>query len=117
MARFFQALCKLLYIKSLKTASYRPQTNRVAELRNKLILKVLRAKCHDKANWPDLLPVITAAQNFSVSLSLGQSPHFCLFGVLPRWACDVNLLKVDEGTPEKQWEVAIKFAERLQKMR
>ncbi|UYV75230.1 K02A2.6-like [Cordylochernes scorpioides] len=66
-------------IKKLSTTSYRPTYNSIVERVNGTICSILRHYTNSR-NWEDNLGAAVAAYNNSMHSSLGESPHYMLFG-------------------------------------
>jgi len=75
-----QLLAQRCGIKHLLVSSHNSKSNGQAEKTNGIILQGLRLICQDRTNWPDLLPVISAAYRASVTPSRGYSPFYILYG-------------------------------------
>ena len=117
LAKFFQKLCEISGIQRINTSSFRPSTNSMAEMQCKRVVSHVRAFCGDKKDWPQLLPVISAAIRNSVVLSLGCSPFMALYGVLPRMSFEWDYFHPDKECPPKQLELALRYADKLEVMR
>ena len=66
-------------------------TNSLSELKNKTIVKFLRAHCDNKADFHQYLPCIAAASNSFYNTALGASPYFFVFGREYVWPIDTIL--------------------------
>jgi transposase InsO family protein len=80
--QLFEAFLKMRGMQAhhIKSSPYRPQTNSLSELRNKHIIRHLRAYCTDSTNFHEFLPAISAAINGTVITALGTSSIFILSG-------------------------------------
>jgi hypothetical protein len=117
LANFFSKLCEISGIQRINISSYKLPTNSLAEMQCKRVINHLRAFCNDKKDWPQLLPSIAAAIQFSVVTSLGCSPFMALYGVLPRTSFEWDYFHPDKECPPKQFEIASRYADKLEIMR
>lgn len=117
VSNFFKALCTLTSIKSRSTSPYHPQSNSVAEQRNRDIIRHLRAFCHDQKQWPKFLAPIAAAHRATVVTNLGVSPFYCMYGFSMPLNIHWELLDDKTEQDAKQRDVAHKYADQLNAMR
>jgi transposase InsO family protein len=80
-SKIMSEVCRMLKIKRLLTASYRPQAD-PAELQNKLVLQTLRCVAENEdASWEDNLPAVLLAHRSTPSPSRADlSPYQLLYG-------------------------------------
>ena len=91
-SEFHQELFKRLRVKRKLSTAYHPQTDGLAEVTNKAILKMLRAFCEDrKDNWDEFLGLLEFAYNSSVNTVTGKTPFFLNNGTEPLRPIDLEL--------------------------
>jgi len=91
-SEFHTELCKRLGVKRRLSTAYHPQTDGLAEVSNKVIIKMLRAFCEDqKDDWDEYLPMLEFAYNSSVHSATGQTPFMLNTGRQPSRPIDVEL--------------------------
>ena len=82
-------LCNLLGIEKLTTTAYHPEGNGQVERANQTIFRMIGTLTKDeKADWPRHLASLTFAYNSTRSAITGYSPHYLMFGVIPRIPID-----------------------------
>lgn len=80
-SELFQNLCKILDIKKLRTARYRPNADGLCERFNRTLRSMLRAVCEaDKNDWDDHLCFVLMAYRATVQESTKCSPNLLMFG-------------------------------------
>ena len=79
-------LCSLLGIQKSKTTPYCPQSNgKVERMHQTLIQMIGKLPEQKKINWPAHLPEVLQAYNGTQSAIMGYSPHYLMFGQIPRF--------------------------------
>jgi len=75
--------CEAYGIKKIETAAYHPASNGLVERSNGKIVKALRqyVNMDDNHEWDELLPEVVSMINTTYNVSIGDNPHFALFGV------------------------------------
>ncbi len=85
-------ICSQFSIIQCVTAPYHPASNGLVERANRKILEALRhvtAGLED--TWEEWLPHVAASINSTYNSSIGETPHFVVFGVDKRLPYDVLL--------------------------
>ena len=91
IARFTQAVCKVLGMEQSFSMAYHPQTDGQTERTNQTLEQYLRIYCNYAQNdWVSLLPVASFAYNNGKSTSTGQSPFYANYGYHPKLAIDLE---------------------------
>ena len=94
-----QELCENLDVQWLWTMPYHPQANRLVERSHQMIMHMIGKLGEDKkADWPSHLAEIVHAYNATQSAVTGYSPHYLMFGQLPR--LPVNFIFPTVGSSE-----------------
>ena len=89
MSSVIEEMCKILGIKQLQTMPYHPQTNWLIERSHQTIMQMIGELGEDKkTDWPSHLAEIVHAYNATHSTVTGYSPHYLMFGQLPRLPVD-----------------------------
>jgi len=79
--KILSQLCSLMNVKKVNILPYRPQANGITERLNKTILNLMRTMITDHDDdWDLYLPIVQSAINCNYHSSLGDIPHFLLFG-------------------------------------
>jgi len=75
------SLCSMLRIKKINILPYRPQANGITERLNRTILSMLRTSLASSTScWDVWVPIIQMAINSTFHSSLGDIPHFIIYG-------------------------------------
>ena len=91
-SEFHQELFKRLGVKRKLSTAYHPQTDGLAEVTNKSIIKMLRAFCSDqKDDWDEYLPILEFAFNAAANSVTGKSPFSLNGGVEPLRPIDLEI--------------------------
>ena len=101
----------------INTSSYKPSTNSMAEMQCKLIIRSLRAHCEKLVDWPSHLTSIQMAHKATIVSSIGVSPFFAMFGVNMRLSFEWDYFHPDKECPQKQLQIALDYASKLEVMR
>ena len=90
------AMCKLLWIKKIRTTPYHPQTygsaERVHQTLQRMIGKLDPEKCW---KWPEHIGFVLIAYNATWSQVTDYSPYFLMFGWRPRLPVDLLFPRVN----------------------
>ena len=116
---FMSALAKevyrLLRVKKVSTAAYRPQTNGLVERFNRTLASMLSMYVNSKhKDWDRYLPYVTFAYNTAVHASTKETPFFLLYGREARLPLDTQLLPM---TPHEHLSVEEYRAELVEGLR
>ncbi len=85
-----EEISKEFGVKHCFTVIYHPVSNSLVEHTNRKILEVFHLVIGESLEtWEDWLPQVAASINSSVCESMGQSPHFILFGVKKQLQCEL----------------------------
>jgi len=88
----FNDFCTNFGIKKLRTTSYHPQCNGLAERTIRTVKQKLSCSVNDNHdNWDDLLSDVTFSYNNSVHSSIGLAPNELIFGKVLESAADRTL--------------------------
>lgn len=80
-----QSLSSILKNKKLNTLPYRPQANRNMERLNRMIMNMLQTSLASyTSGWDVWVPIIQMAINNTFHSTLGDIPHFIIYGVSRR---------------------------------
>ena len=83
-------ICKLIGVVKTRTTPYHPQSNRLVERFNHMLLNMLSIAAQDRErNWDLQLPLLTMAYRTSVQESKGATPFSLMFGREARLPIDV----------------------------
>ncbi len=74
------AVCTSFQIKKCNTVPYAPQANGKVERANRRTLDVLRFIVNSSSVWDEFIPQVACSLNSAIHSSIGESPHFILFG-------------------------------------
>ncbi|XP_037774531.1 uncharacterized protein LOC119571186 [Penaeus monodon] len=75
------SLCSMLRIKKINILPYRPQANGITERLNRTILSMLQTSLASSTScWDVWVPIIQMAINSTYHSSLGDTPHFIIYG-------------------------------------
>ena len=87
---------RLLRVKKVSTAAYKPQTNGLVERFNRTLAEMLSKFVNSKhTDWDRYLPYVTFAYNTTVHSSTKYAPFYLLYGRDARLPVDTMLLPVD----------------------
>ena len=87
-----QELCELAQVKKLCTCPYHPETNGQCEHFNTTLINMLGTlPTRTKKNWQEWVTTLTHAYNCTVSLVIGFSPYFLMFGQTPKIPLDIEM--------------------------
>ena len=87
-----KAICKLYGTSKIEITTRTPHANGVVERSNQNIVNILKILINDsQTNWDDQLFICESAINAAYNQSLGDSPHFAVYGFDKRTPFD-NLL-------------------------
>ena len=101
MSALAREVYRLLRVKKVSTAAYKPQTNGLVERFNRTLAEMLSKYVNSKhTDWDRYLPYVTFAYNTTVHTSTKYSPFYLLYGRDARLPVDTMLLP--EGPHEHQ---------------
>ncbi|KAL1248867.1 hypothetical protein QQF64_022185 [Cirrhinus molitorella] len=90
MSRLMAELCRLLWVKQLRTSIYHPQTDGLVERFNQTLKQMLRrVAAEDRRDWDRMLPYVLFGIREVPQASTGFTPFELLFGRQPRGLLDV----------------------------
>ena len=93
MSSLAKEVYRLLRVKKVSTAAYRPQTNGMPERFNRTLASMLSMYVNSKHNdWDVYLPYVTFAYNTTVHNGTKETPFFLLYGREARLPIDSMLL-------------------------
>ena len=76
-----QQLCNIFQVKHIHILPYRPQSNGLTERLNRSILAIMKTLVPDNDhNWDDKVHSIQSSINSSYHATLGDIPHFVVYG-------------------------------------
>ena len=115
---FMSALAKevyrLLRVKKVSTAAYRPQTNGLVERFNRTLAAMLSMYVDSKhKDWDRYLPYVTFAYNTTAHSATKESPFFLLYGREARLPIDNMLLPVGPHEDQSVEEYRAELVEGL----
>ena len=91
-AIFFQALCGIFGIDTMRTAAYHPQTDGLEESSHRSLNVALSAMVNSAhTNWPDHLPMVMYATRNQYHDAIQMTPHEAFFGMKPKLPTDILL--------------------------
>ena len=74
-------MCDIWGIKKVNILPYRPQSNGITERLNRTVKDILKTLTHrSDETWDDSIPTVQSAVNGTYHSSLGDTPHFLLYG-------------------------------------
>lgn len=92
-------ICRLMGIRKLRTTSYKPSSNGIAERVHRTLNSALaKVVCESQKDWCERLPYVMAAYRASQHASTNFSPNFLTFGREVRAPIDLVLGKPEEAT-------------------
>ena len=99
MSAIAREVYRLLRVKKVSTAAYRPQTNGLVERFNRTLANMLSMYVNSRhTDWDRYLPFVTFAYNTTPHAGTGESPFFLLYGREARLPIDSMLLpSLDDG--------------------
>ncbi len=75
------AICKEYGINKTNVMAYKPSSNGMVERQNRKIISTLRMLVRDTSNtWHEWTPQVIASLNSSLHKSIGDTPHFIVYG-------------------------------------
>lgn len=98
-------LTKAIGTKQLFTSTYHPRANGLVERFNQTFLGMLRTVLDEYryTHWQRYVPMIQYAYNSSVQASLGESPHFLLYGREPHSPLEDRFEWPEGHQPTEEW--------------
>jgi hypothetical protein len=81
----------------IKTSPYRAQTNSLAALQNKHVIRFVSAYARDPSQFPQYLAAIAAGVNANVNLTLGVAPNYVLNGMNYRFPFETALTSNEQA--------------------
>ena len=108
-------LCAILGIEKSRTTPYHPAGNGIAERFNRTLLNMLGTLPLDKKSaWKDYISTVVHAYNCTRHDTVGESPHFLMFGREPTLPIDIEYgIKKQHQDSGSYTEYINKFRERL----
>src|SRR5678816_1034592 len=104
VSSFFKQLCKLWKINKVEINVRLPISNSLIERANLQIENYLRHYVNEKGNdWSNFLPFAQLCINSSYNETIGDSPHFILFGYSKRLPYDVENYVTPFMNPDKNY--------------
>ncbi|RWS01494.1 uncharacterized protein B4U79_02987 [Dinothrombium tinctorium] len=101
MSNLVQELCKLLVIKKISTAPYKPSTNGQVERLNQTLANCLaKFTIKNHREWDILLPFIEWSLNTSIQDSTKFSPYFINHGRHPVFPVDAAVTTLKDLPPD-----------------
>jgi len=102
-------ICRLMGIRKLRTTSYKPANNGIAERVHRTLNSALaKVVCESQKDWCERLPYVMAAYRASQHASTNFSPNFLTFGREVRAPIDLVL-----GSPEEATQTTDDYAAEL----
>jgi hypothetical protein len=101
----------------IKTSPYRAQTNSLAALQNKHMIRHLSAFAKDSSQFPQYLAAIAAGVNASVNITLGVAPYYMLYGMNYRFPFETALTSNEQAFRSYDHSTLQALAQRLQIVR
>ena len=100
VSELFEDVCKYLSIFKEYTTPYHPQTDGLVERFNHTLASMISMYVSNKQDdWDQWIPFVVFAYNSTMQSSLGETPHFLLYGQDPKLPIDVALgLAKDEDS-------------------
>jgi hypothetical protein len=94
LANFTQELLKICKIRSIKTSSFHPHINGIAEIQNKSLIIALRTHLMQKrTDWTRQIQSVAFAHNICVLPNLSVSPFVILYNREPRLPVESQVLQ------------------------
>jgi hypothetical protein len=95
---------RILKVKKVHTAAYRPQTNGLVERFNRTLASMLSMYVDSQhQDWDRFLPYVVFAYNTTLHPATNESPFFMLYGREARLPVDVAMgMPVEEGHQEQE---------------
>uniref|UniRef100_A0A9J8AFX2 Integrase catalytic domain-containing protein n=1 Tax=Cyprinus carpio carpio TaxID=630221 RepID=A0A9J8AFX2_CYPCA len=116
-SRLMADLCRLLWVKQLRTSVYQPQTDGLTERFNKTLKQMLRrVAAEDKGDWVVMLPYVLFGVQEVPQASTGFTPFELLFGRQPRGLLDVAKEAWEQQQPSPQRSVIEHVTEMRQRI-
>lgn len=79
--KILEAICKEYQVDKVNTMAYHPASNGMVERQNRKIIQTLRSLVGDvSVTWHEWMPQVMASLNSSLHKSIGDTPHFVIFG-------------------------------------
>jgi hypothetical protein len=114
MSALAREVYRLLRVKKVSTAAYRPQTNGLVERFNRTLASMLSMYVNSKhSDWDRYLPYVTFAYNTTPHAGTKESPFFLLYGREARLPIDSMLLPVEPHTDTTVEEYRAELVEGL----
>ncbi|RWS01780.1 uncharacterized protein B4U79_00437, partial [Dinothrombium tinctorium] len=101
MSNLIQELCKLMVIKKISTAPYKPSTNGQVERLNQTLVNCLaKFTIKNHSEWDNLLPFIQWSLNTAIQDSTKFSPYFINHGRHPVFPIDASVTTLKDLPPD-----------------
>ena len=102
-------LCKIYKTEKVEVTAYTPHANGVVERSNRSILQILRMLTLESSlDWDLLVPIVESAINSGYNSSIGDTPHFALFGYDKVTLLDPKSIKIpcyNDNSPKELYQI------------
>lgn len=104
----FNNMCKTFGVKKTEVAPYHPASNGLVERANGKIVRALKIYVNavEAYEWDEILPEVVSMINTTYNSSIGENPHFALFG----WDKKYQVNWFDDGVKEVVYNYEDYFA-------
>ena len=96
LSKLAHEVYRLLRVRKMDTAGYRPQTNGLVERFNRTFGDMLSVYVNSKhTDWDKFLPFLTFCYNTGTHAGLKETPYYLMHGRMARLPIDINLQPPD----------------------